>query len=138
MNKKIISNVLEIKTIGETEYEIAYINIIDFTYVKRIDKRVVHPDVMGMGHIVSNSLWMEENDDLYYATTPHNEFKSSGVGTNKLVADTTDDEFKSCQTIINDFYPLIANGMFSQEATKVFNEIMKKVNELEEKKFLNK
>ena len=138
MVREIKSKLLEIVPVEDKEYEIAYIDIPNYAYVKRIDERITYPDVVGMGHKISNVLFLEENGDLYYCVTPHNEHNSSGLGTSKSFKDVDDEELKSCQKIINDFYPLVMNGMFTEEAKKIFEEFMTKVNEMVEKRKQNK
>ena len=138
MNREVKSKLLEKVVVGDKAYEIVFIDIPDYAYIKRIDERITYPEVAGMGHKVSNVLWMEEDEDLYYSVTPHNENNSSGLGVNKKIDDVTDDEFGCCQNIINNFYPLITNGMFPEEAKKVFDEFMKKMNAISHERDLNK
>lgn len=126
MNREIKSNVREEIHVGNIEYEIAYIDITNYTYIKRISERTTHSEVRGLGHIVSHDLFMDEDDVLYYSVIPHNELKSSGVGTVKAFDELDDEELKHCTKLISGFSDLISRGMFSADAIKVFQEFLKK------------
>ncbi len=134
MAREIKSKISENIKAGDIEFEITYIDIPDYTYIKMLDERVTYPDIKGFGHIVSNALSLDENGNFSYSTVPHNEIKSSTKGTRKNSDELTSDEITNCQKIVNDFQPLIISGLFSEGAKKVYDEFLNKVNEISDKK----
>ena len=130
MEREIKSKLLETVNIENKTFEITYIDIPNYTYIKTLDERVTYPNNEGFGNIISNVLSLNEYEELNYSVTPHNEAKSSMLGVSKSEEELKIDDLANCQKIVEEFQALIVCGLFSGEAKKVFEEFSNKVNEL--------